>query len=338
MLGAILLLLQQACAAAPPPASLNNQPLQLITSIPPAGIFAGAPDRTLIAFAGDGLQLLEVATRQRKTVDGREPLALGWRRDGSQLAAVFAVDSERGQLAIYDRDGRLTEQSPLPGMPVALAWSRHDDLLIAGFRLREFSFGGNLSQWLVRINAAEREVFELGDTTLKPATARAVKTRLADLLKVSFSPVGDELIALRLHDPPQFPAYLQLVHRNWQVPKERELQQLPLQPAEIAWGDTEDTVICRSAAGTWQMLPLWPADGEPSRHMVAINDPAELPAVDQGLQRFADGGYLLAVNGRLYLGSGLAPLAAEGDDKAWTLRKWRFEGLITPEEYLEVRP
>ncbi len=338
MLGGILLVLLQACTEVPAPRSLNNQPLQQIASIGPSDLFTGSPDRKLIALGGDGLQLLEIATRQRKTIDSRKPLALGWRRDGLQLAAVFAGDGKQGQLVLYDQEGRLVEQADLPGVPVALAWSRHDDLLIAGFHLREFSFGGNLSQWLVRVNGAERAVFELGDSTLKPTTAKTVKSRLADLLKVSFSPAGDELVVLQLHDPPQFPAYLQLVHRNWQVAKERKLLQLPVQPVAIAWGDAEDTVVYRSADGTVQMLPLWPADGEPSRNMVVIGDAPKLPEVDKGLQRFADGGYLLAVNGRLYLGSGLAPRSTGDDDKGWTLRKWRFEGLITPEEYLEVRP
>lgn len=338
LLGTILLLLLQSCAEVPPPHGLNDQPLQLITTMASASNFAATPDRELIAFGSSGLQLLQAATGQQRQIDSREPLVLGWRRDGLQLAVASAVDGEQGQLALYDREGRLVEQTALPGVPVALAWSRHGDLLIAGYRLREFSFGGNLSQWLVRVNGAEREVIELGDTTLKPATARNIKVRLVELLKVSFSPAGDELILLQLHDPPAFSAYLQLVHRNWQVPNERKLLQLPLQPAEIAWGEVADTVAYRTAAGAWQRLPLWPAEGEPSRHAVEITDPAEQPAVDRQLQRFADGTYLLAANGRLYLGTGFTPLPAVDDNRGWTLRKWRFEGLITPAEYLEVRP
>jgi hypothetical protein len=88
-----------------------------------------------------------------------------------------------------------------------------------------------------------------------------------------------------------------------------------------------------------QRIELWPpADEEPARKT------APLPGADAGqagvrMQRLDDGRYLLATADRLYAGSGL-PVRdrTRHDDRMWQLRKWRFEGLITAEEFREARP
>jgi hypothetical protein len=338
-LSALLLIFLAACSNPPAPKGIDDQPLRLITSIAPSGVFAGSPGRELIAFGGEGLQLLEVASGERRRLDSRVPLALAWRHDGELLAAAFAGGEQSGQLTVFTRAGTVAEQFDLPGTPVAVAWSQHKDLLVAGYRLQQFKFGGNLAQWLVRVNAAGREQFELGDVTLKPATAEKLRDRLGELLRVSFSPAGDELVVMQLHDPPRFAAYLQLTHRNWQVPAERKLLQLPVQPVVLAWGGDSDTVNYRAGAGSWRALSLWPPAGE---QMQAVEPTADLPdawGVGRSLQRFDSGDYLLAVDGRLYAGTGLPGRLGPTDaDRDWTLRRWRFEGLISPEEYQEVRP
>ena len=74
----------------------------------------------------------------------------------------------------------------------------------------------------------------------------------------------------------------------------------------------------------------------------AAEPTADLPdawGVGRSLQRFDSGDYLLAVDGRLYAGTGLRVRPGPTDaDRDWTLRRWRFAGLISPEEYQEVRP
>jgi hypothetical protein len=326
-----------ACAVVPGPRGTDGLPLEPLAMIGHEGIFAASPDRTLIAYGDAGLQLLDLPSQQRRQLDRRTPLLLGWRQDGSQLAAVFAGEGEGRVLALLDRDGRLVEESELPGIPVALAWSQRHDLLVAGFTLRQFGFGSNLSQWLIRIHAAGREKLSLGDVTLKPATASTLKDRLTAFLAVGFSPAGDELVLARLHDPPRFAAYLQLVHRNWQVADERKLTHLPVQPLEITWGDDADTIAYRSASGVWRELPLWPVGETLSAEAAAVAALPALPGAGGRLQRFGDGAYLLAINGRLYRGSGLGLRTGEGAN-IWMLRKWRFDGLISPDEYREVRP
>lgn len=220
-----------------------------------------------------------------------------WRKtDGERLAKGVADNNGGWRLDVFSRDGRKLEEHPLPGPVLAVAWSSRQDLLVIGYRLQEFSFGANLSQWLVRLHDGRREQLDLWDTTLKPGTARNLKNSLSALLPAAFSPAGDEVIFTRLHDPPQFPAYLELRYRNWQVPAERKLLQLSVQPVSLGWEPTGEVVTCRSGSHPAQRVELWPD--------AAGAVPAAAPA----------------------------PAA----ELLWTLRKWRFEGLITPAEFLEV--
>lgn len=220
-----------------------------------------------------------------------------WQRtDGERLAKGVAGNNGGWRLDVFSRDGRKLEEHPLPGPVLTVAWSSRQDLLVIGYRLQEFSFGANLSQWLVRLHDGRRDQLDLWDTTLKPNTARNLKGHLAALLPAAFSPDGDEFVFTRLHDPPQFPAYLELRYRNWQVPAERKLLQLPVQPVMLDWEPTGEVVTCRSGSRPAQRVELWPDS------------------------------------------AGTAPAAALAPDAGllWTLRKWRFEGLITPAEFLEV--
>ena len=350
MVTVFLVLLLTACAVPPPPLGSDGQALTFVTPLSLDGVFAGSPDRALIAYGEGGLHLREVAagTVHRldaagtvHRLDAAEPLAAAWRQDGAQLAAAFAsANGSNGRLVVFDRDGRTLAEAELPGTPVAMAWSHHQELLVAGFTFRQFSFGGSLSQWLIRINGAEREQLTIGDSTLKPSTVQAVAGQLGRLLKVSFSPAGDELVVLQLHDPPQFPAYLQLTHRNWQVSTaERKLLQLPVAPVILDWGAAEDTLIYRTGDGLWRELALWPPPESTAPVTVPSSEFPSAWADSIHLQRFDNGDYLLATGGRLYAGSGLPVRHTANDaELGWTLRKWRFEGLISPEEYREVRP
>ena len=55
------------------------------------------------------------------------------------------------------------------------------------------------------------------------------------------------------------------------------------------------------------------------------------------LQILPDGRFLLAVRNRLYRGNGLQAESHEDySERRWLLRRWRFEGLITPAEYQQL--
>lgn len=264
---------------------------------------AESPDGRLLADGRDGLILVDKASARRERLAVETPAALAWRRDGGQLAAVLPGRGTMAQqLVVFDQDGKRRNVLELSGHVVALNWSARHDLLVAGYRWQAFSFGANLSQWLLRISETAVERITLGDVTVEPGTARRFAPLLSGLLPVAFSPAGDELVYLRLHDPPQSPAYLQLLHRNWQVPGERKLLDLlPVRPTAVEWTAASDAIVCRSEEMLSSQVVVWPApDSEPL-------------AASRSDTTFI-----------------------HNDDRLWLMRKWRFEGLITPEEFQMV--
>ena len=331
--------LTAACVSPPAPRSLNETPLQLVAELDRDGGFAASPDGRQLAFGRQGLQLLDRAAGTTRRLADAAPVALSWRRDGTQLAAGFAEADGEGRLAVFDRSGALLSEQPLPGRPVNVSWSSRHDLLAVTYRLQIYSFGANLSQWLVRVDSQGPATVPLGDVTLKPTTARQLASALPILLQAAFSPDGDELVYLRLHDPPEFPAYLRLLYRNWQTTGERKLLDLPLQPHDIDWEPSGEAIVLQPLTPVAQRIELWPRAGE-----APATQAAPLPGADAGqagvrIQRLDDGRYLLATEGRLYAGTGLPERTpARHDDRVWQLRKWRFEGLITAEEFREARP
>jgi hypothetical protein len=298
----ILAVLTAACAPLALPHGFASAPTSSVVLRAGAVALAASPDGTMIAFGRKGLQLRNNVSGPWRQLATETPLALAWRRDGQQLAAAFfTAEQNRGQLVIFTATGQRVDAWELPGRIVALAWSSRDDLLAAGYRLQTYSFGANLAQWLIHVKAAQMEKISLGDMTIKPATASQWASTLPELLSVAFSPDGDELVQLRLHDPPQFPPYLRLIHRNWQVPGERRLKDLPVQPILIDWTASAEAVVLQPSGQPAQRLELWPV----------------APVAGGGAPD---------------------PAAPPHDDLRWTLRKWRFAGLITPEEFQEELP
>ena len=331
--------LAAACAPPPLPHGLNESPLQLVTELDRDGVFAASADGQQLAFGRQGLRLLDRASGVTLRLADAAPVALGWRRDGTRLAVGFVDGQGQGRLAVFDRSGALLSEQQLPGRPLNVTWSSRHDLLVIGYRLQVYSFGANLSQWLVRVDDQGSDTVSLGDVTLRPATAARLAPALPALLQATFSADGDELVYLRLHDPPEFPAYLRLLYRNWQTTGERKLLDLPLQPAVLAWEPSGEAIVVHPDSPTAQRIELWPRPGDASATTTAPPPGADAGEGGLRLQRLDDGRYLLATADRLYSGAGLPERPRRGhDDKLWQLRKWRFEGLITADEFREARP
>lgn len=333
MLTAVGLLLA-GCMAAGQPRALNDHPLTCVASLDVDGVFAADPAGERVARAQRGLVLGPVDGGRSRRLAAVSPVALAWHPEGSTFAAAFATGAYATRVAVYAADGTLQRSIDLPVALDRLLWSRRGDLLAVGHALKVFSFGGNLRQILYIVNEDEPGEVLLSDTTLKPATVKQLAGHLDQLLSVAFSGFGDELVHVRLHDPPEFAAYLQLVHSHWQVAGQRLLRRLPVRPVTLAWVAGETAVSVTDASGAGVTIPLWGADeGHPSAQPV----PDPLPGRGQ-LQTFADGSYLLAGRGWLCRGSGLDSQEPPAyDEKDWMMRRWRFEGLITAEEYLEFR-
>lgn len=345
----IIFALATSCVKAPLPAPITGHPLLPLADIDNSGLFAANPDGTKIAIARDGLSLFDVNSKTAHDLSLKKPVALAWSPDGLLLAVAFEGADYETELLLYSADGRILKETSLPVVLSQLVWSRRGDLLAAGFALKIYTFGGNLRQLLYTVDLDSVEEILLSDSTLRPALARQVKPLLHNLLPVAFSPQGDELVFLRLHDPPEFSAYFQMLYRNWQVDSARELDKFPLQAMALDWNLNGDSIRIQSETGQ-QTLKLWPAEvqamGSSSAeeyrfHNGQLYRGSQL-VVDWGddaqIQWFADGTFLLAVNRQLYRGSGLLKNSAiTYNETDWNLRRWRYEELVTPEEYKKLR-
>jgi len=339
----VLLSLLVACAGTTPPLSLTGEPLTPLVSIDPSGVFAAGHSGETVIYALGGLRYRFLEGEDRLLSD-EPPLFLAWSPDDTRFAAVFDLPDAECRLSLYASDGLLLQSWDLPTKVTALAWSARGDLLASGYRLASYSFGGNLQQTLFRVTDGQLFEARLTDTTLNPNTVKLLNPVLAEMLPVLFSRQGDELVYVSLHDPPEFPPFVKVLYRNWQTSEVRELLKLPLQKIHLGQGARADSIIVASGKSRYS-IDLWPAQsGEETSFYQFIDSKLycqnEIIA-DWGqgarLQLLDDGRFFLARKGKLYMGRGLQPALSSGySEKNWELRRWRFDGLISPEEYLQL--
>ena len=339
----VLALFVSGCANLSGPPPVKALSLNRVAGIGKAGLFAVDPAGTLVALARSGLVLHDVASESAHRVSTEDPVALAWHPQGSVLAAVYPHGEEGIRVLQLSRQGDLLQESLLPVQYRAVCWTVRGELLVAGSALKVYSFGANLQQWLYRFGPDGVVEARLSDTTLKPLTARTLAPVLGQFLPVLFSPYGDELVFVSLHDPPEFAPYAEVVHYNWPASAQRSLLELPLQSIGMEPGRQADSVELVLEAGRTS-LDVWPAvdrprDPDDSLHFIGGRwyQGRELLA-DWGsgarLQRLGDGRFFAAVDRVLYQGDGLPVQAGRGyDEKTWTLRRWRASGLISPSEY-----
>lgn len=338
------LLFLSGCVASIPP-SLNEVPLTRLTSIDAAGLFATDPAGSKVALVQNGLILFDLQSAHTQKISPDKPLALAWSPDGTTLCAAFPGADYETRLLLFSPDGSVRRDLLLPVALTKLVWSARGDLLVVGLKLELFSFGGNLRQSLYRVTEKEMLETVLSDATPRPSLATKLKTEMRQLHPVAFSPDGDELVFLSVHDPPEFPPYADLVYRNWQVDRHSLLGRLPLQPVSLAWSPVADSVMI-TTGGVARPLELWPDAGDVDR--TAWSNPyhfadgrlykgSELLAEwgrGARYEALADGRFLLATHKQLYLGTGLQPTDQPAfSEKHWNLRRWRYQGLISAGEY-----
>lgn len=331
ILTVFFVLVLAGCLAVKAPRSLNDQPLVRLATLDIDGVFASDHSGQRIALGKNGLLVVSADGQEFFRVNEDSPLALSWSPDNNSLAAAFSLGDEITRVVVYTADGTPRFEKKLPVTLDRLIWSRRGDLLVVGHALKIFTFGGNLRQVLYRFDEATLSETLLSDTTIKPTSVKRFKEHLPLLLANSFSSSGDEIVYFRLHDPPEFPAFLQMVHRNWQIGGERLLLRFPVDQFGLEWvaDDTAVTVLGRGGAAL--TVPVWQGAAE---KLSEAQPGASIPRTAR-LQVLQDGSYLLAEGRNLYRGAGLPPAGSRPDDAAsWQLRRWRFEGLITPQEYV----
>ena len=316
-------------------------------------------DASLLALVRrEGLFLRPLDGGVEKQLSAEIPSALAFNPSGTELAAAFVV-GEGSRLRRYSvGNGEVVTEISFPGRCEALL-SREGEWLAFVTTLQSFGFGGNLRSRLLRWDGVAPPVESLlNDMTLDLSTLAESK-ELSATLRPQLSPYGDEILFLRLHDPPAFDPYLAVVLRHIETGSHRLVAKLPKQGAAtyleggelVAYGDGINLV---------KIVEPWSEKEEeslvrPGRRLLA--PPAgEIFWVDQTLLRrdgqvlmnfteqaqpiafLADGRLLLRDKVRLWLLSGLPVALSEPPvetEHRRLLRKWRAEGLIDVREYTE---
>jgi hypothetical protein len=362
----VLLLLSLICAGC-----LATPPVE--TSLPPgltvAPVTAQLLPQSPVAVSSDG-NLLALVHREglflRPLADGIEkqlstdlPLALAFNPNGTELVAAFvAVDGSRLR-RFATSTGEVLAEISFPGRCEALL-SREREWLAFVTTLESFRFGGNLRSRLLRWDGVQVPVESaLNDTTLDRSTL-AVAGGLLATLRPQLSPHGDEILFLRLHDPPAFDPYIEVVLHHIEAGSDRLVAKLPQLSGAATYLDGGELV----AYGNGEMVKIvdpW-REKESQRlarpgHLLTAPPSGEMLWVDETLLH-RDGQVLLSVapqtqpvsflgsgrlllrnNERLWLLRGL-PVAASAPQEHDTeslqlLRKWRAAGLIDVREYTE---
>jgi len=340
------------------PPSLTMQPVA--EGLLPQSPIAVSSDGSLLALVRlDGLFLLSRPNDIETTLTAEHPLAVVFNPQGSELAVAFSTADGSRLQRIATSNGKVLAEISFSGRCEALL-SRQGEWLAFVTTVETFRFGGNLRSRLLRWDGKQAPIEELlNDVTLDRSTL-AEKETLWATLRPQLSPHGDEILFLRLHDPPAFDPYMAVVLRHLETGSERTVAKLPkmsgaaiyLDDGELIaygdglmvrvvepWSEKEKQRLSRSGqqlaaspAGEiiWADNDLLQRDGQIVMSFAATAEP---------LAFLADGRVLLRDNNRLYQLSGLSVARPEtpapASDRLLLLRKWRAEGLIDVREYTE---
>ena len=359
----LLLFLFTGCTATPtldPPLPSGLSVATVAEKLLPQNPISVSPDGSLLAVVRrDGLFLRSLQSGGEKKLSAEHPVAVAFNPGGTEVAAAFLTTDGSRLQRFATSHGEILGELSFSGRCEALL-SRQNEWLAFVTTIESFGFGGNLRSRLLRWDGLQTPVEELlNDVTLDRSTL-ADKDVLLTSLRPQLSPYGDEILFLRLHDPPAFDPYIAVVLRHLETRSERLVAKLPkLSGAAIYLAAGE--LIAYGDGVMVRIVEPW-SDKEQQRlsnpgHQLAASSSGEILWVDNALLRrngqivtsfalsaqpvafLTDGRLLLRDEKRLLLLSGLPAGSAESpapaSDRLLLLRKWRAEGLIDVREYTE---
>lgn len=326
-------------------------------------LFAAAPGSQRVAVSSGGLRVVPLRSGETRLYSADRPVSLSWSPDGLRLAAAFERAAE-SRITVFGDDGGVTAETAAAGRVAAIFWETPDVLLVVTMELEHHRFGTTCREVLLRWHpggAMERTV--LNDVTLKPVTMRKRGAeQLIRAVSPGVSPLGDELVYGRLHDPPALEPYLDIVIRTISGGAEREIAKTGLDAGTARFSADGEELLVQDA-GRIRRLDVWngaekqavAASGRLSalspdgRRMLVdgrlLDNGRDVAQFASGMTgTFTDDGRLLAAdNGTLFLVSGLAAspdsrvLPPEKTERLRALRAWRAGGLISSEEYVTAK-
>jgi hypothetical protein len=330
-----------------------------VSDLPQGAVFAVDPAGKRVAVATPGLGIIDLPTAVVTTVNFDPTEALAWSLDGERLAAAFCGVSDC-RVRIYDPQGVLKGETPLPGKVGALVWRSATELLISVAELKLYTFGVDYAQKLYRWDGVTAPVGELlHNTTIYGAAGRKRAPFAYRLFTLTLSPYGDSILYPLLYEPPEFPPYLRVTERNLASGVDRVIAKAGIDAPVAVYAASADTVWSGDGTARLTRYDIWS-----ERELDSLSTPGRLLAASPGGRNLladgtlyrdakpllsflpdvagafaADGARLFIRSGdRMFLVEGLPvdrlPVMTEGDrDHLLQLRKWRSEGLISTDEF-----
>lgn len=363
----VLVLLSLTCAGClaplpvdlPLPHGLTMTPVA-VQLLPQSPVAVSRDGSQLALVRREGLFLRPLEGNGEQKLSTELPVVLAFNPDGSELVASFVVAEGSRLRRFSTSSGEVLGEISFPGRCEALL-SREGEWLAFVTTLESFRFGGNMRSRLLRWDGVQAPVeASLNDTTLDRSTL-ADKNALLTTLRPQLSQHGDEILFLRLHDPPAFDPYIEVVLRHLDVNSDHIVTRLPQMRGAATYLDGGELVAYGDGINLVRIVDPW-GEKESQRlarpgHRLAAPPAGEILWVDETLLRrdgqvllnfalqtqpvsFLSGGRLLLRDKeRLWLLSGLPAVVAETPvhdaEQLRLLRKWRAEGLIDVREYAE---
>lgn len=363
----VLVLLSVVCTGclaplpveSPLPPGLTMTPVA-VQLLPQSPVAVSRDGSQLALMRRDGLLLRPLEGNGEQKFSTELPVALAFNPDGSELVASFVTADGSRLRRFATSTGEVLGEISFPGRCEALL-SREGEWLAFVTTLESFRFGGNMRSRLLRWDGVQAPVeSSLNDTTLDRSTL-ADKNALLTTLQPQLSPHGDEILFLRLHDPPAFDPYIEVVLRHLDTGSDRLIAKLPQLRGAATYLDSGELVAYGDGIKLVRIVDPW--RGKESErlvrpgHELAAPPAGDMLWVDETLLRrdgqvllnfapqtqpvsFLSGGRLLLRDKeRLWLLSGLPAAASvppmQDTEQLRLLRKWRAEGLIDIREYTE---
>jgi len=355
-----------SCAACSPVTLSFDDPLRPpllpVASASSTGLLAWNPSGSMIAVDNRGLALVDLDKGRSQRLSDPSPGLAAW---GTPGLAVASVHGETASLRLVRSDapgkGSGIESVEFDGVVTAMTWSRTGLLYALVNRHAYYQFGINQRTLLLRWRPGQEPTWEqLSDVTLDRSTPTLVGERFPFGPQLELSPLEDEILYSRLHDPPAFPAEYRVFVRHLETGKERMIGRHGLNGGEARLLPDGESALLAEGSFPLRKLPLWGEgeEGLPLPSGPTLEVAGELVYVGGGLYRgserlwqltrpfpgrFSPDGSRLAIlsQGQLYVldtaatTSGVEPPSPSA--KLLKLRRLRALELISPAEYRRYR-
>jgi hypothetical protein len=343
----------------PLPVGMSSEPI--ISAVGPPFTVDAAGER--LAYVRDGLWIGTVTTKTEQQFSETPPIALAWSPDGTRLAAAFPA-KENSLIRLFAPDGTKLGETELKGAVGDLAWPSAKELLIASVVKSDYGFGSDYQQMLTSWDGSSQPVgVRVHNATLRPGTTKKLGAAYAQAFTLAVSPMGDEIVFTRQHDPPEFKTYRRVMLRHLDSGREREIMNIAQDSSTPLFIGSDDQLLVADGITIKRVTPwqnastvILPVTGRalatsPGGKYLLVD--GQLLQGDQIITRFPEtvigrftamGSQLFVLhNGTIYQIKGLTAdpaIIPSGDAliKLRTLRDWRMQGLITPADFEKTKP